>query len=147
MKIIKGNLKNLLKFFILVFVFIITISFAFALTGCVEKTVEVEKITLSKNVDINGNPTEESNSFKEGTKEIFLVTKVKNMKPTDNLTVKWVYLDKNLEINSKTFIPNKEFSGNHVFRIKIAQGFPFGDYEVSVFLNGTQLKTLPFKVN
>ncbi len=82
-----------------------------------------------------------------GSREIFLVIKVNNMKTTDNLTVKWTFLDKNVEIDNKTFTPEQNFSGNHVFKIKISQGFPFGNYEVNVFLNGNLVKTLPFKVS
>ncbi|MDD3520293.1 MAG: hypothetical protein PHU65_03530 [Actinomycetota bacterium] len=116
------------------------------LNGCSKKPVEIQNIILSKNVDINGNPTEESDVFASGTQEIFLVIKITDMKSTDNITAKWTFLDENIEIDSKTFIPEEKFSGNHVFKIKISQGFPFGNYEVSVFLNGKQVKTISFKV-
>jgi uncharacterized protein YfaS (alpha-2-macroglobulin family) len=114
--------------------------------GCSKKPVEIEDIILSKNVDVNGNPTEATDKFPSGTQEIFVVVKVKNMKTTDNLTIKWTFLDEDIEIDSKTFIPEQSFSGNHVFKIKIAQGFPFGNYEASIFLNGKQIKIMPFKV-
>ena len=68
------------------------------------------------------------------------------MKATDNITAKWTFLDEDIEIDSKTFNPEKKFSGSHVFKIKISQGFPFGNYEVRIFLNGRELKTIPFKV-
>ncbi|HAX17913.1 MAG TPA: hypothetical protein DCY00_04890 [Actinobacteria bacterium] len=117
-----------------------------AMNGCSEKPLEIQDIVLSKNVDVNGNPTEAADTFASGTKEIFLVIKIENMKTTDNITAKWTFLDENIEIDSKTFIPEEKFSGNHVFRIKISQGFPFGNYEATVFLNGKQLETIPFKV-
>jgi len=118
------------------------------MTGCMEKDpVSVESIILTNSVDDNGNPTAETESFKEGTKEIFLVIKVKNMQKTDNISVKWTYLDKGLEIDTKTFTPEGDFTGNKIFKIIISQGFPYGNYEVRVFLNGAQLKTVPFKVN
>ncbi len=117
-----------------------------SLYACSEKPVEIQDIILSKNVDANGNPTEESDIFASGTKEIFLVIKVTDMKATDNITAKWTFLDENIEIDSKTFTPEEKFSGNHIFKIKISQGFPFGNYEASVFLNGRDLKTIPFKV-
>jgi len=127
-------------------VLMIILSLAPLMFGCSEKPVEIEDIVLSKNVDINGNPTEATDKFPSGTQEIFLVIKIKNMKTTDNLTVRWTFLDENIEIDSKTFVPEKNFSGNHVFKIKIAQGFPFGNYEASAFLNGKQIKNIPFKV-
>lgn len=117
-----------------------------SLYACSEKPVEIQDIILSKNVDANGNPTEESDLFASGTKEIFLVIKLTDMKTTDNITAKWTFLDENIEIDSKTFTPEEKFSGNHVFKIKISQGFPFGSYEAKVFLNGRELKTIPFKV-
>lgn len=115
--------------------------------GCSQKPVEIQDITLSKNVDINGNPTEITDIFASETKEIFLVVKINNLKTTDNLTVKWTFLDKDIEIDNKTFTPEKDFSGNHVFKIKISQGFPFGNYEASIYLNGKLVKTLSFKVS
>jgi hypothetical protein len=48
------------------------------------------------------------------------------MKKTDNISVKWTYLDKDLEIDSKSFAPESDFTGNKIFKIKISQGFPFG---------------------
>jgi len=132
----------LLNIFVLLFVS----GFIFSMFGCSKKPVEIEDIILSKNVDVNGNPTEATDKFPSGTQEIFVVVKVKNMKTTDNLTIKWTFLDEDIEIDSKTFIPEQSFSGNHVFKIKIAQGFPFGNYEASIFLNGKQIKIMPFKV-
>jgi hypothetical protein len=69
------------------------------------------------------------------------------MKNTDNISIKWTYLDKGLEIDSKSFTPENDFTGNKIFKIKISQGFPYGKYEVRTFLNGTHIKTIPFKVN
>ena len=129
------------------FLLLLVINALPVLNSCTKKFVEIKDIILSKNVDANGNPTEATDLFPSETKEIFLVIKVNNMKTTDNLTAKWTFLDKNVEIDNKTFVPEKSFTGNHVFRIKIAQGFPFGNYEVNVFLNGNLIKTLPFKVS
>ena len=112
-----------------------------------EEPVSIENIILAASVDANGNPTAETSDFKEGTKEIYLVIKVKNMQKTDNISVKWTYLDKGLEIDSKSFTPEGKFTGNHVFKFKVSLGFTFGNYEVRTFLNGTQIKTVSFKVN
>jgi hypothetical protein len=117
-------------------------------SGCLKTVpVSIESIILSGSVDDNGNPTAQSDSFNEGIKEIYLVIKLHDMKNTDNVSVKWTYLDKGLEIDSKTFTPENDFTGNKIFKIKISQGFPFGNYEVRVFLNGIEIKTMPFKVN
>jgi len=127
--------------------FIIAISAGIALSGCLKvEPVSIENIILSGSVDANGNPTAESNSFNIGTKEIYLVIKLSNMKNTDNISVKWTYLDKGLEIDNKSFTPESGFTGNKIFKIKISQGFPYGNYEVRVFLNGVQVKTIPFNV-
>ncbi len=117
-------------------------------TGCFKKEpVSIENIILTGSIDENGNPTAETDSFDESTKEIFLVIKIKNMKKTDNVSVKWTYMDKGLEIDSKSFAPDSNFTGNKIFKIIISQGFTFGNYEVRVFLNGSQVKNIPFKVN
>jgi hypothetical protein len=127
---------------------LITILFlAIPLNGCIkEQPVSIESIILAESLDNNDNPIAETDTFKEGTNEIFLVIKIKNMKPTDNLSVKWTYLDKDLEIDNKSFMPESKFNGNKIFKIKISQGFPYGNYEVKVFLNGLQIKSIPFKV-
>ncbi|MCE5328773.1 hypothetical protein LLG07_00305 [bacterium] len=118
------------------------------ITGCLKKEpVSIENIILTASIDDNGNPTAETESFDENTKEIFLVIKIKNMQKTDNVSVKWTYLDKGLEIDSKSFTPEGNFTGNKIFKIIISQGFTFGNYEVRVFLNGSQVKIIPFKVN
>jgi len=127
---------------------LITILFlAIPLNGCIkEQPVSIESIILAESLDNNDNPIAETDTFNEGTNEIFLVIKIKNMKPTDNLSVKWTYLDKDLEIDNKSFMPESKFNGNKIFKIKISQGFPYGNYEVKVFLNGLQIKSIPFKV-
>ncbi|MCX6384942.1 MAG: hypothetical protein NTV16_10800 [Actinobacteria bacterium] len=133
---------------LLIIIIIISIFFAFSVPGCMKaEPVSIENIILAASVDANGNPTAETSDFKEGTKEIYLVIKVKNMQKTDNISVKWTYLDKGLEIDSKSFTPEGKFTGNHVFKFKVTQGFTFGNYEVRTFLNGTQIKTVSFKVN
>jgi len=117
-------------------------------SGCLKaEPVSIGTIILSASVDANGNPTAESASFNAGTKEIYLVIKLHNMKNTDNLSVKWTYLDKGLEIDSKSFTPANNSTGSHTFKIIMSEGFPFGNYEVRVFLNGTQVRTIPFMVN
>jgi hypothetical protein len=138
------KIKKILLIFL---TFIIVISVGIALSGCLKtEPVSIESIILSGSVDANGNPTAESGSFTEGIDEIYLVIKLSNMKKTDNISVKWTYLDKDLEIDSKSFTPEDDFTGNKIFKIKISQGFPFGNYEVRVFLNGAQVKTIPFNV-
>ena len=139
---------KLKKILLIILTFLIIISGGLMSSGCLKvEPVSIETIILSGSLDANGNPTEESDNFNEGIKEIYLVIKLHDMKNTDNISVKWTYLDKGLEIDSKSFTPENDFTGNKIFKIKISQGFPFGSYEVRVFLNGTHVKTIPFKVN
>jgi len=139
---------KLKKILLLVLTFLIIIPAGLIVSGCLKtEPVSIENIILSGSVDDNGNPTAESDNFPEGIKEIYLVIKIKDMKNSDNVSVKWTYLDKGLEIDSKSFTPETDFTGNKIFKIKISQGFPFGNYEVRVFLNGVHTKTIPFKVN
>lgn len=134
--------------YLLTIVLIMSIVVPALVSGCFKKEpVSIEGIILTASIDENGNPTAETDHFSEGTKEIFLVIKIKNMQNTDNVSVKWTYLDKDLEIDSKSFKPEDDFTGNKIFKIIISQGFAYGKYEVSVFLNGQQAKTIPFKVN
>ena len=135
------------KILLIILTFLIIISGGIVSSGCLKvEHVSIENIILSGSVDANGNPTAESSNLNVGTKEIYLVIKLSNMKNTDNISVKWTYLDKGIEIDSKSFTPENEFTGNKIFKIKISQGFPYGNYEVRVFLNGGQVKTIPFNV-
>lgn len=139
---------KLKKILLIILTFLIILSGGLMLSGCLKvEPVSIENIILSEGVDANGNPTAESGNFIEGTKEIYLVIKLHNMKNSDNISVKWTYLDKGLEIDSKSFTPENDFTGNKIFKIKISQGFPYGSYEVRVFLNGTHVKTISFKVD
>ena len=126
---------------------VIAVSVIISLPGCLEvKTVSIDNIILSGSIDANGNPTAESSSFNAGTKELYLVIKLSNMKNTDNISVKWTYLDKGLEIDSKSFTPQNNYTGSHTFKIIMSEGFPYGNYEVRVFLNGVHVKTVSFNV-
>jgi hypothetical protein len=139
---------KLKKISLIIFTFAVIVTVGIVSSACMKvEPVSIESIILSGSVDANGNPTTETASFNEGVKEIYLVIKLSNMKNTDNTSVKWTYLDKGLEIDTKSFTPESTFTGNKIFKIKISQGFPFGNYEVRVFLNGAQIKTIPFKVN
>ena len=136
------------KILLIILTFLIIISGGIVLSGCLKvEPVSIENIILSGSVDANGNPTAESDNFNVGTKEIYLVIKLSNMKNTDNISAKWTYLDKGLEIDSKSFTPENDSTGSHTFKIIMSEGFPYGNYEVRVFLNGTNIKTIPFKVN
>lgn len=138
---------KLKKISLIFLTFTIVISVVLALSGCLKvEPVSIENIILSGGVDANGNPTPESSSFNIGTKEIYLVIKLSNMKNSDNISVKWTYLDKGLEIDSKSFTPEKNYTGSHTFKIIMSEGFPYGNYEVRVFLNGIQIRTIPFNV-
>jgi len=139
------NKSAVKKVFLAALIILVFISF-FIFSSCKQEPFLVEKIILSKGLDSNNNPTEETDSFQGGTKEIYLVIRIQNMKSSDSITVKWTYLDEGLEIDSKSFTPEEKFNGNKIFIIKIAQGFPFGNYEANIFVNGSNYKTIPFTV-
>jgi hypothetical protein len=120
--------------------------FALLTVSCAMGPVEITDVVMCKSVDSNYNPVDPTTVFPSGTTDIYAVVKIKNMTPEDKITVKWNYLETGEEANTTEFTTDESFSGNVSFSLTIEEGFPAGNYNAVVYLNGEEFKTLEFSV-
>ena len=130
---------------LLLFALIIIIS-SLLLIGCSQEPVSIESITMSRDIGEDFAPVDPTDEFASGTSIIYISVKVKNMTPEDKLTVVWNYLETGVEISVTDLFLDKRGSGFQCFPLKSAQGFPSGNYNALIYLNGELYETLKFLV-
>jgi len=108
--------------------------------------VEVEEVTVCKNVDTDYSPIDPTDTFPSGTKIIYISVKIKNMAREDKLTIKWNYLESGEEINTSDFQTDTPGSGYVGFSLAIEGAFPAGRYNATVYLNNEAQETVEFSV-
>jgi|SRR3990170_6764015 len=108
--------------------------------------VEVEEITVCKNVDSDYSPIDPTDIFPSGTEIIYVSVKIKNMSREDKLTVKWNYLETGEEINTTDFTTDTPGSGYVGFSITVEGAFPTGRFNAAVYLNNETVETAEFSV-
>ena len=108
--------------------------------------VEVEEVTVCKNVDTDYSPIDPTDIFPSGTKIIYISVKIKNMAREDKLTIKWNYLESGEEINTSDFQTDTPGSGYVGFSLAIEGAFPAGRYNATVYLNNEAQETVEFSV-
>jgi hypothetical protein len=108
--------------------------------------VEVEEVTVCKNVDTDYSPIDPTNNFPSGTENIYISVKINNMTREDKLTVKWNYLEAGEEINTADFQTDTPGSGYVGFSLSIEGAFPAGRYNATVYLNSETQETVEFSV-
>ena len=116
------------------------------LIGCSQEPVSIESITISRDIGEDFVPIDPTDEFALGTSVIYISVKVKNMTPEDKLTVVWNYLETGTEISITDLFLDKRGSGFQCFPLKSAQGFPSGNYNALIYLNGELYETLKFLV-
>ena len=122
-------------------IFTLILAFVFAsFIGCTLGPVEVEEITVCKNVDSNYKPVEPTDTFPSETTVICPTVKI------NKLSVTLIYLETNNEIAKKETVPEKSGSGYHAFKFKYNQGFPSGKYNAMIYLNNELAETVEFSV-
>ncbi len=108
--------------------------------------VEVEEITVCKNVNTDYSPIDPTDTFSSGTGIIYISVKIKNMTREDKLTVKWNYLESGEEIYTTNFQTDTPGSGYVGFSLTIEGTFPPGRYNATVYLNNETQETVEFSV-
>jgi hypothetical protein len=111
-----------------------------------EDTLEITEIILCESVAQDFTPIGPTEIFEEGTKEIFLSVRFDNLAPENVLKAEWYYYGNSETISIQEFQTDKVLSGYNSFNIKVKEGFPSGDYKVSVFLDEETLKVIEFTV-
>jgi len=119
------------------------------ITSIIENTlgpVEIEEVTVCKDVDSSAKPVEPTDTFPSGTRVVYVSVKFNNMTPEDKITTKWNYLETGEEINTADLTTEKSGSGYFGFNLTIDQGFPSGRYTAMVYLNNELIETVEFLV-
>lgn len=108
--------------------------------------VEVEEITVCKNVESDYSPVDPTDTFPSGTNIIYISVKIKNMSREDKLTTKWNYLETGEEISTSDFQTDTPGSGYVGFSLTVEGAFPSGRYNATVYLNNEPVETVEFSV-
>ncbi|MDD5622505.1 MAG: hypothetical protein PHQ09_05000 [Actinomycetota bacterium] len=108
--------------------------------------IEIEEITVCKNVDTDYSPIDPTDIFPSGTEIVYLSVKINNMTREDKLTVKWNYLESGEEISTTDFQTETPGSGYVGFSLAIEGAFPSGRYNAAVYLNNQAQQTVEFSV-
>jgi len=119
------------------------------ITSIIENTlgpVEIEEITVCKNVDSSAKPIEPTDTFPSGTRVVYISVKINNITPEDKITTKLNYLETEEEISTTDVTTDKSGSGYVCFNLTNDQGFQSGRYNAMVYLNNELIKTVEFSV-
>lgn len=119
------------------------------ITSIIENTlgpVEIEEITVCKDVDSSAKPVEPTDTFPSGTRVVYVSVKINNMTLEDKITTKLTYLETGEEIYTADLTTEKSGSGYFGFNLTIDQGFPSGRYNAVVYLNNELAETVEFSV-
>ena len=122
-------------------------AFIFAsLIGCAVGPVEIEEITVCKNVDSDYAPIDPTEVFPSDIRVIYVSTKVNNFTPKDKLSIIWIYIETNKELTKQEIKTEETCSGYKTFEFKSDQGFPSGKYNAIIYLNDELVETVEFSV-
>lgn len=111
-----------------------------------EDELEITEIVLCRTVAADFTPIEPTEVYPAGTKEIFLSVRFDNLGPENILKARWFFYGTSEVISEQEFQTDKVLSGYNSFNIKVKEGFPPGDYSVSVFLDEELLDEIEFLV-
>lgn len=112
-----------------------------------EDELEITEIILCRQVAEDFTPIEPTEIFPTGTEEIYLSVKFDNLPPENTLKAEWFYYGNSEVISVQEFNTEKLLSGYNSFNIKVKEGFPSGNYRVTVFLDDKTLKVIEFEVS
>lgn len=113
-------------------------------TAVAEEAVEVAGVTLGTAVGADNRVTEETGTFRP-TDTIYASVETEGVAPSAELTARWTYQDgQTVDESSRTIAPN----GPEVteFHVSKPDGWPTGDYEVVILLDGREADRASFTV-
>jgi hypothetical protein len=115
-------------------------------------TAKLSEITMAKSIDeITYEPIEKTDTFSTDTSEIFLSAKFSNAPSETEITSEWVYVEGEVEDLKDYLIDTTsiEVSGTDYLFFSMPspdQGWPIGQYEVILYIDGQESATVPFTV-
>ena len=105
----------------------------------------VDNVTLATSVDSSFKPIGSVTAFAP-TDKFYASAQVSNLVVGTKVEARW-YLGTDEITQGRTVLTaDKAGSGYNSFSLSNSSAFPVGDYKVEIYLDGTLVKTVPFKV-
>jgi hypothetical protein len=115
-------------------------------------TARLSEITMAKGIDeTTYKPVEKTSTFSVDTPEIFLSAKFSNAPADTEIKSEWVYVEGEAEELRDYLIDSVsiDVSGTDYLFFSMPmpqQGWPRGQYEVTLYIDGKEAETVPFTV-
>ncbi|MDX1661821.1 MAG: hypothetical protein R3326_08530 [Gemmatimonadota bacterium] len=113
-------------------------------TPAAEQEVEVTGVTLGSSVGADNRVTQETGTFAPSD-TIYTSVETEGVAESAELTARWTYEDgQTIDETSRTIAPN----GPEVteFHVATPDGWPTGEYQVTILLDGEEAETASFTV-
>ena len=121
---------------------------AYLAVGCAVGPASIDDVIVAESLDAAYKPVNPVDSYPAGTTLFSISVKVLNLRPENNILVKWFYegQEKVLSETSYSLDKGKAGSGYLGFTLETSNGFPAGTYYVEAYLDGQLIKTVEWSV-
>ncbi|MBN1862417.1 MAG: hypothetical protein JW790_02100 [Dehalococcoidales bacterium] len=115
-------------------------------------TARLSEITMAKSIDQETyQPIEKTDTFGVNTPEIFLSAKFSNAPSDTEVMAEWVYVEGEAEELKNYLIDSVSINVSGTDYLYFAmpmpgQGWPRGQYEVTLYIDGKEVETVSFTV-
>jgi hypothetical protein len=115
-------------------------------------TARLSEITMAKSIDQETyQPVEKTDTFGVNTTEIFLSAKFSNAPSDTEVMAEWVYVEGEAEELKNYLIDSVSINVSGTDYLYFAmpmpgQGWPRGQYEVTLYIDGKEVETVSFTV-
>jgi len=121
-------------------------------TACSMTTAQLSEATMASSIDeITGQPIGTTDTFTADVPEIFASVKLSNAPDDTEVSSEWIYVSGEMEgiENYSIMTLSDNFSGTQYIYFSISEmegGWPGGNYDVVLFIDGEEQLTIPFTV-
>ena len=113
----------------------------------VKEEASISDVAVAEEIDDEGKPVEVVDELTPDTEVFYGTFEVSNALPSDEIKTELYFVDNDHLVLSETIPVNGFYSGPaHVSYTKPHDGWPAGDYEVRVLLNGEEVGSAAFSV-
>ncbi len=128
---------------------LLSILFVFLMIGCDFTTAKLEDVQTAKSIDYETNlPTEVARVFNVNSPVVYVTGTLKNAPENTVISIEWIYLD----MDPEYLIAEVELKAEHTnvdffFELtKPNNGWPLGDYECRLYIDGDYQENVFFTV-
>ncbi len=105
----------------------------------------VDGVTMATSVDSDYKAVGATTTFKP-TDKFYASTQVSNIIVGTKIESRWYFGSDEITQGRSAITSDKAGSGYYAFSLSSSSAFPQGDYKVEIYLDGTLVKTISFKV-